>query len=77
MTFAYAMTDCSCAISYVLFYLLQLLKDARKEAASASHKELQSYESPTVAACSSVEDNIQEDVPDDDIMIQSLTHSFS
>eukprot|EP00112_Aurelia_sp_Birch-Aquarium-sp1_P001996 Seg1219.8 transcript_id=Seg1219.8/GoldUCD/mRNA.D3Y31 product="hypothetical protein" protein_id=Seg1219.8/GoldUCD/D3Y31 len=45
----------------------QLLKDARKEAASVSHKELTCQESLAVAACSSFEDN----VPDSDDVIQS------
>ena len=53
------------------FIVGEMIKDARKEAAS-SHDEQTCQESPTVAAaaCSSFEDDVPADVPDNDVMIQ-------
>ena len=50
--------------------MLQLLKDARREAASVSHDEMPCQESLTIAASSSFEEDNRDGVPDN-VMIQS------
>ena len=50
--------------------MLQLLKDARREAAPVNHEEMPCQESLTLAACSSFEDHNPDGVLDD-VMIQS------